>query len=58
MAADGGCERDMVHRMNQGNAEKCPEQYRIGDKGQEVSISRGNCTNGVVRSRGMGYEKC
>ena len=27
----------------------------FGDKGQEVSIRRCNCTNGVVRSGGMGY---
>ena len=30
VAADGGCERDVVHRMNEGyslgSAEKCPEQ--------------------------------
>ena len=30
VAADGGCERDVVHRMNEGyrawGAEKCPEQ--------------------------------
>ena len=28
VAADGGCERDVVHRMNKGlgSAEKCPEQ--------------------------------
>ena len=62
VAADGGCDRDVVHRMNEGqslgSAEKCPEQYRIGDKGQEVSIQRSNCTNGIIRSRGMGYEKC
>ena len=32
--------------------------YFYMDKGQEVSIQRSNCTNGVVRSRGMGYEKC
>ena len=41
-----------------GSAEKCPEQQRIGDKGQEVSIRRSNCTNGIVRSRGMVYKKC
>ena len=40
-----------------GSTEKCPEQWRIGDKGQEVPIRRSNCTNGVVRSRGMGSEK-
>ena len=42
VAADGGCERDVVHRINEGykagSAEKCAEQQRIGDKGQEVSI--------------------
>ena len=63
MAADGGCERDVVHRMNEGyrawgRDENCPELQRIGDKGQEVSIRRSNCTNGILRSRGMGYEKC
>ena len=26
VAADGGCEWDVVHRMNEGCAEKCPEQ--------------------------------
>ena len=30
MAADGGCERDVVHRMNEGyrawSGEKCAEQ--------------------------------
>ena len=41
-----------------GSAEKCAEQQRTEDKGQEVSIRRGNHINGVVRSRGMGYEKC
>ena len=57
MAADGGCDRDVVHRMNEGmrgielgSTEKCPEQQRIGDKGQEVSIRTSNCTNGVVRA--------
>ena len=62
VAADGGCERDVVHRMNEGNrawgALKSVLSKRIGYKGQEVSIRRSNCTNGGVRSRGMGYEKC
>ena len=55
---------DVVHRMNEEyracGAAKRAEQERIGDKGQEVSIyiGRSNCTNGVVRSRGTGYEKC
>ena len=64
VAADGGCERDVVHRMNEG--------YRAWGALKSVLINRGlgikakkclyirksNCTNGVVRSRGMGYEKC
>ena len=62
VASDGGCERDVVHRMNDGNkawgALKSVLSKRIGDKGQEASIRRSNCTNSVVRSRGMGYEKC
>ena len=62
-AADGGCERDVVHRMNEGyrawGALKSVLSNRgLRIKGQEVSIRRSNCTNGVVRSRGMGYEKC
>ena len=62
VAADGRCERDVVHRMNEGYRSwgelKSVLSKRIGDKGQEVSKRRSNCTNGVVRSRGMGYEKC
>ena len=61
-AADGGCERNVVHRMNEGyrawGALKSVLSNRIGDKGQELSIRRSNCTNGIVRSRGMGYEEC
>ena len=45
-----------MHNYNYLYVLQC--EQRIGDKGQEVSIRRSNCTNGVVRSRGMGYEKC
>ena len=65
VAADGGCEMDVVHRMNEeyiawGVLKRVLSNsgfgiYWIGDKGV---IRRSNCTNGVVRSRGMGYEKC
>ena len=52
----------VVHRMNEGyeasGALKSGLSNRIGDKCEEVSICRSNCTNRVVRSRGMGYEKC
>ena len=42
VAADGGCERYEVYRMNEEyrawGALKSAEQKRIGDKGQDVSI--------------------
>ena len=43
VAADGRREKDVVHRMIEGyrawgSSEKFAEQWRIGDKGQEVSI--------------------
>ena len=49
---------DVVHRMNEGykalGALISVLSNRERDKGQEVSILRSNCSNGVVRSRGMG----
>ena len=44
MATDGGCERDVVHRMNEGyiawGALKSVLSIScvIGDKGEEVSV--------------------
>ena len=42
VAADGGCERDVIHRMNEWYkalvALKTVLSKRIGNKGQEVSI--------------------
>ena len=63
MADDGGCERDLVHKMNEGYRawgalNSVLSNRGLGIKAQEVSIRRSNCTNGVIRSRGMGYEKC
>ena len=40
-----------------GSAEKFAEQSRIRINVQEVFIRMSNCANGVVRSRGTGYEK-
>ena len=67
MAADRGCERDVVHRMNEGYrtwgtlnsvlSSRGLLNIGLGIKEKEVSIRRRNCTNRVVRSRGMGYEK-
>ena len=63
VTADGGCERDMVQRMNEryrvwGGLKSVLSNRGHGYKGQEVSICRINCTNGVVRSIGMRYKKC
>ena len=42
MSANGGCERDVVHRINEGYRaggalKSYADQERIRDKGQEVS---------------------
>ena len=63
VAADGGCERDVVHRMNEGyrawGALKSVMSNRgLGIKAKKCLYELSNCTNGVVWSRGMGYEKC
>ena len=57
VADDGGCERDVVHRMNEGCRAWRALKKGLGIKAKK-SIRRSNCTNGVVRSRGMGYGKC
>ena len=62
MAADGGCERDVVHGMNEGyrawgGLKSVLSNRGLGIKPRSV-YTKSNCTNGVVRSRGMGYEKC
>ena len=62
VAAYGGCEMDVVHSMNKGyrawGALKSVLRNRgLGIKAKKC-IRRSNCTNGVLRSRGMGYEKC
>ena len=38
------------------SVEKCAEQLRTGIKARSVYVKER--TNGVIRSRGMGYEKC
>ena len=64
VAADGGCERDVVHKINQGlrayGALKSVLSNRgFGIKAKKCLYEREyNCTNRVVRSRSMRYEKC
>ena len=63
-AADGGCQRDVAHRMNEGYRAWGAMKSVLSNRGLVIkakkcqSTRRSNCTNGVVRSRGMGYEKC
>ena len=63
VAADGGCERDVVHRMNEGYRAWGALKNVLSNKG--LGIKAKKClyeglivSNGVVRGKGMGYEKC
>ena len=69
VAADGGFERDVVHRMNEGYRAWGVLKSVLSNRGLGIKANKclykctsvfGEvvCTNGVVRSRGMGYEKC
>ena len=68
VAAEGGCERDVVYRINEGyralEALKSVLNNRgLGTKAKKclyvgVILLYQRCTNGIVRSRGMGYQKC
>ena len=62
VAADEGCERDVVHRMNEGYSAWGALKSVLSNRG--LGIKAKKClyeeviAPGVVRSRGMGYEKC
>ena len=62
MAAEGGCEMDVVHRMNEGYRALGALKSVLSNRGlgikAKMCLLMSNCTNGVVRSRGTGYEKC
>ena len=53
---------DVVHRMNEGYRAHGAQKSVLSNRGLGIKakkyLRRSNCTNGVVRSRGMGYEKC
>ena len=60
VAGNGGCERDVVHRMNEGYRawgalKSVLSNRRVGIKAKKC-LYEGviNCANCVVRSRGMG----
>ena len=53
----------MVHKMNEGYRawgalESVLSNRGFGIKANKCLYERVYCTNGVVPSRGMGYEKC
>ena len=58
--ADGGCERDVVHKTNEGYRAWGALKSVLNNRG--LGIMAQKCLyEGVivlVRSRGMGYEKC
>ena len=64
MAADRGCERYVVQRMTDGYRAWGALKSVMSNKGFGIKAKK--ClyegvlhkTNGVLRSRGMGYEKC
>ena len=63
VAADGGCERDLVHRMNEGYRAWGALKSVLSNRGLGIKTNisvymKKKLFNGVVRSRGMGYEKC
>ena len=62
MAADGGCERNVVHRMNEGYRAWGALKIVLSNRG--LGIKAKKClyegimdTNGVVRNRGMGVRE-
>ena len=61
VAADGECETDVVHRMNEGYRAWGALKSVLSNRGLRIKAKkcpRSAPYNGVVRSRGMGYEKC
>ena len=62
VAADGGCERNVVHIMNQGYRALGVLKSVLRNRGLRIKakkgIRRSKCANGVVRSRGKWCEKC
>ena len=58
MAADGGCERDVVHRMNEGYRAFGALKSVLGNRGLGLKAKKCLYEGEIVRSRGMGYEKC
>ena len=61
VAADGGFERDVVHRMNEGYLPWGALKSVLSNKVLRVKTKKclyeEVCTNCVIQSRGMGYEK-
>ena len=64
VAADGGCDRDAVHRMNEGYSAWGPLKSVQNNRGLGIKATKClyegviNCTNSVLLSIGIGYEKC
>ena len=58
VAADGGCGRDVVHRINEGYTARGVVKSVFNYRGLEINTKKclyegGRCNSGVVWSRGM-----
>ena len=63
VAADGGCERDVVYRMNEGYRawgalKSFLSNRRLGIKAKKCLYERVIVPTGLYETRGMGYEMC
>ena len=62
VAVDGGCERDVVHRMNEGYRAWGTLKRILSNRGLGIKDKIKNCLyEGVIvptNQRSMGYEKC
>ena len=63
VAADGGCERDVVHRMNEGYSESGALKSELNNKGLGINAKKclyegDNLPTALYFSIGMEYKKC
>ena len=58
VADDGGCERDAVYRMNEAYRAWGTLKGVLSNRGLRINAKKCPYEGVIVRSRGMGYEKC
>ena len=58
MAADGGCERYVVHRMNEEHRAWTTLKSVLSNRGLGIKAKKCLYEGVTVQSRGIGYQKC